>query len=296
MPVLLVRAASGALDDECRSPISLDDCVSGFGRLQMRDSDEQSSADNSSDSPESAWRAAWRSGDDGNRSQAFPSRERFPMPSRDLSLGQYSNVGGGNACGKRGEGRQLETSARGRKGEGSANASFCQSRRSAGSGNADVNQRFDHLHPQTTAAPLQSFTADPEQKAEANLRRGRITNLPKNVKDKLHQIAHSADTIGKFSKVPNPFRDPASKHDPAVQLFLDSMTQADPAPIKLTKNKIVRVNEALVKRGQMKSSLLLRKEMQTKSSTLQTPLALGLRHRMSSVIQKANLIPRRKRC
>jgi hypothetical protein len=161
-------------------------------------------------------------------------------------------VGGGNASGKRGEGRKLETNARGRIGGGSANASLDQSRRSAGSANADVNQHFERLHPQTAAAPLRSFTADPEQKAEANLRRGRIPNLPKHVKDKLHQICHSADTIGKFSKMKNPFFDPASKHDPAAQLFLDSMTQVDPAPIKLTKQKIgergayqARPNEAL---------------------------------------------------
>lgn len=249
-----LKAASGALDDECRSPVSLDECVSGFCRLQMRDSDEQNSADNSSDSPESAWRASWRAGDDGNRSQAFPSRERFPMPSRDLSFGQYSNVGEGNACGKRVEGRKSETNARGRKGERSANASLDQSRRSAGRGNADFNQHFERWHPQTAAAPFQSFTASPEQKAEANLRRGRIPNLPKHVKDKLHQICHSADTIGKFSKMKNPFFDPASKHDPAAQLFLDSMTQVDPAPIKLSKKKIAQLNEALVKRGQMELS------------------------------------------
>ena len=64
----------------------------------------------------------------------------------------------------------------------------------------------------------------------------------------MSQIVHGSDTTGKFSKTPNPYRDPHAKFDKKAQREIEKAERAEWA--EKTERKIKKENEEAEKRNE----------------------------------------------
>lgn len=68
----------------------------------------------------------------------------------------------------------------------------------------------------------------------AQLRYKKNLNLTKEERNELHEIVHSADSVGRFSEMPNKFKDTDCEYSDEAQKVIDKVKAKNP---KVTQKK-----------------------------------------------------------